>query len=125
MIRRHTTFKSLYGEAPVAVEAAEEYFLDQLLAIAPQIDVGGSQFLFGDKISMADILLATYLDWAVEYPIEMPKSIVEYHQRLTSRDAYQDASKRTFCDPSSVPLIVKPASGLSQAPPPLAGLIAH
>ena len=125
VIRRHTTFKSLYGEAPVAVKAAEEYFLDQLKAIAPQIDSGSSAFLFGGRMSTADILLATCLDWAVEYKIQMPQPIVDYHQRLIGRDAYQEAMKRTFCDPSSVPVLVKPTSGLSQAPLPIGGAAAH
>lgn len=125
VIRRHTTFKSLYGEAPAAVKAAEEYFLDQLLAIAPQIDSGGAEFLFGDKMSTADILLATCLDWAVEYKIELPPSIQRYHARLVNRAAYQEAMKRAFCDPSSVPVLVRPSSGLAQAPLPIPGLAAH
>ncbi|NDZ17648.1 glutathione S-transferase family protein [Variovorax sp. WS11] len=125
VIRRHTTFKSLYGEAPVAVKAAEEYFLDQLFAITPLINAGEAQFLLGDKMSTADILLATCLDWAVEYEIEMPKPICEYHQRLINRAAYKEALKRAFCDPSSVPLLVRPNSGLFQMPLPVSGGAPH
>lgn len=119
VIRRHTTFKSLYGEAPVAVKAAESYFLDQLLAIAPQVAHGDAQFLFGDKMSTADILLATCLDWADEYRIEMPPGVTAYHARLQARPAYQDAKLRAFGDPSTVPTLVRPASGLFQPPLPL------
>jgi glutathione S-transferase len=101
VIRRHTTFSSLYGEAPTACKAAKEYFMDQLQAISPLIGQDG--FLLGGKLSCADILLTTCIDWAIEYGFELPRNIVAYHKKHSSRPAYQSAFERTFMDAASIP----------------------
>lgn len=107
VIRRHVTFKHLYGEAPVAVDAARIYFLDQLTAIAPLIGAG-SDGLFGSRLSTADILLTTCLDWAVEYEFPLPDAAKAYHARMTARPAYQDAFRCTFD--------TQPSQSLEQVP---------
>jgi glutathione S-transferase len=101
VIRRHTTFSSLYGEAPTACKAAKEYFMDQIQAISPMIGEDG--FVLGGKLSCADILLTTCIDWAVEYGFELPQNIVAYHERHSNRPAYKRAFAKTFMDPASIP----------------------
>ncbi|SOE96978.1 glutathione S-transferase [Burkholderia sp. D7] len=104
VIRRHTTFSSLYGEAPAACSAAKEYFLDQLHAIVPMI--GARRFLLGDNLSCADILLTSCIDWAIEYGFDLPEEIVSYHQMMVDREAYKEAFKLTFMDPASIPTLM-------------------
>jgi glutathione S-transferase len=106
VIRRHTTFSSLYGEAPVACNAAKEYFLDQLNAVAPMIG-GRNRFLLGDKISCADILLTSCIDWAIEYGFDLPDRIVSYHRMMVDREAYKEAFNLTFMDPASIPPLMR------------------
>lgn len=105
VIRRHTTFSSLYGESPTACKAAKEYFMDQLQAIAPLIDKSG--FLVGGKLSCADILLTTCIDWAIEYSFELPPNIVAYHEQHSNRPAYKGAFRKTFMDPASIPDLMR------------------
>lgn len=96
VIRRHTTFKDVYGEAPEAVNAAFEYFKDQFYPIAPRITENGP-CLFGDRVSAADVLLTTVIDWAIEYGIHLPDYVLEYHGRMLARPAYQRAVMRAQC----------------------------
>jgi glutathione S-transferase len=105
VIRRHTTFSSLYGESPAACKAAKEYFMDQLQAIAPMI--GNDGFLLGGKLSCADILLTTCIDWAMEYGFELPENIVAYHAKHSNRPAYKGAFEKTFMDPASIPDLMR------------------
>jgi glutathione S-transferase len=104
VIRRHTTFSSLYGEAPAACIAAKDYFMDQLKAIEPLVG-GRNRFLMGDELSCADILLTTCLDWAIEYGFDLPQRIVSYHEMMVDREAYKEAFKLTFTDTDSIPKI--------------------
>ena len=103
VIRRHVTFKNLYGDAPVAVQAAREYFYDQLNAIEPRISENGPH-LFGDRLSVADILLTTCLDWATEYQFPLPTGVQEYHGRAIRRPAYLAANARTFPNAGNAPV---------------------
>jgi glutathione S-transferase len=105
VIRRHTSLKQLYGEAPIAICAAEAYFHDQLDAISPSVACKGP-YLLGELFSTADILLATCLDWAAEYHMPVPRRIYDYHLRCTERPAYQRALKRTFPDSAAMPPMV-------------------
>jgi glutathione S-transferase len=98
--RRHQGLAQIYGEAPAAVEAAKTYFLHNLEAMAPKI-AGKAPYLFGDRISAADILLTTCLDWAALAGISLPGSLVPYRQRIAQRPAYQAAMKKNFPAPRS------------------------
>jgi glutathione S-transferase len=95
VIRRHDDLKKLYGEAPNAVDAARVYFSDQFDAMVPRLAHSGP-FLFGDRLSVADILLGTTLDWAISCKIPIPDIACEYRDRLISRPAYKRASIKTF-----------------------------
>jgi len=95
VMRRHGDLKHIYGEAPVAVESAKKYFLHNLEAMAPRVESGGT-YLLGDRLSAADILLMTCLDWAVSSEIPLSDTFSHYRRRLAQRPAYTAALKRNF-----------------------------
>lgn len=90
LIRRHRGLADLYGEAPVAVDAAVEYFQKQLAAVRPRI-AAIENCLFGDRLGVADILLTSVLDWAVKYEIAIDPDSTRYLNRMLARPAYQRA----------------------------------
>jgi glutathione S-transferase len=93
VVRRHEGLKQIYGEAPTAVASAKSYFLHNVDAMAARIGSEGS-YLFGEKLSAADILLMTCLDWAVSCGIVLPEAVSRYRQRVVLRPAYQTALKK-------------------------------
>ena len=95
MVRRHLRLKDIYGEAPVAVQAAKAYFSHNLEAMAPRIGIA-SPYLFGTKLSTADILLMTCLEWARAEQVTLPESVMKYRERVAGRFAYQAALARNF-----------------------------
>jgi len=92
--RRHEGLPHIYGEAPAAVEAAKTYFLHNLEAMAPRIAI--APYLFGDRLSTADILLMTCLEWAALIGISLPGNLSPYRERIAQRPAYQAALKKNF-----------------------------
>lgn len=95
IIRRHTDLKHLYGDAPAAVEAARAYFTAQLTAMRERIG-SSAPYLLGDKLSVADILLTSCIDWADTINLAVPDEARAYHARTTARPAYQAARQRVF-----------------------------
>lgn len=95
VIRRHTDLKHIYGEAPQAVEAARAYFIDQFNAMAPRIGREG-RYLFGEQLSVADIVLTTTLEWAIDCKMPLPDGARNYYARVVQRPAYQVARKKAF-----------------------------
>ncbi len=94
VVRRHDGLPAVYGEAPTAVESAKTYFSHNLEVMTPRIT--RNPYLCGDKLSSADILLATCLEWAVIAKIELPRVIDDYRMRLTERPAFRVALKKNF-----------------------------
>ena len=95
VIRRHTDLKHLFGDAPVAVDAARTYFNTQIEAMRSRIG-GLSGYLMGDEFSAVDILMTTTLDWAISAGIELPDEVRAYYQRSVARPPYQAARALTF-----------------------------
>jgi glutathione S-transferase len=95
VVRRHDGLKHIYGEAPVAVGSAKSYFFHNLEAMAARIG-SDTPYLFGDRLSVADILLVTCLDWAMSCGISLPEIVAHYRRRVALRPAYQAALKRNF-----------------------------
>ena len=95
VVRRHDGLKQLYGEAPAAVESAKSYFLHNLRAMTRKIECH-RPYLFGERLSVADFLLMTCLDWAASERILLPEAAARYHQRVALRPAYQAALARNF-----------------------------
>ena len=92
-IRRHKFLSEIYGEAPVAVTVAGEYCQKQIAAVAPAI-AKADPYLFGDKISAADILLSTTLDFAERYEVQLPQPCRSYRDRALARTAFLTAKAR-------------------------------
>lgn len=101
LIRRHVGLKHIYGEAPSAVESAKVYCREQIEALAPRFDTIKGSYLFGEQISVADILLATCLDWAISADIALPATVHAYLDRIHRRPAFLEALRRN--DPSIPP----------------------
>ena len=97
VVRRHEGLKQIYGEAPAAVASAKSYFLHNLEAMAAKVG-SDNPYLFGDWLSVADILLMTCLDWAVSCGISLPEPVSYYRQRVALRSAYQAALKKNFAE---------------------------
>jgi len=99
VVRRHSDLAPIYGAAETAVGSAKTYFLHNLEAMAPRID--RAPYLLGDRLSGADILLMTCLDWALVSGIALPKQAVDYRLRIAQRPAYRAALKRNFAQSRS------------------------
>ena len=86
-IRRHRDLSEIYGEAPAAVEAAEDYFKHQMETMEQRFQETGP-FLMGDRFSIADIVLVSCLDFARGYAIALSDHLSEYRARIRARPAY-------------------------------------
>lgn len=95
IIRRHEGLPEIYGEAPQAVASAREYYLKQVSAVADRVADAGT-YLFGDGFSIADIMLATCLDAARRYDIELPAALDAYLARVEQRPAYRRAFELNY-----------------------------
>ena len=87
-IRRHGPLKDIYGDSPVAVTAAGEYFKHQINTMEKPLRKNAGKFLMGNQISVADILFVTCLDSAIRYDLALPEYLLAYHKKLTARSAY-------------------------------------
>ena len=90
VMRRHVGLPQIYGEAPVAVEAAAAYFARQMGQVERTL-ADGRSYLMGDRFTAADILLSTCITWAVGYQIPVAESVRAFNERATSRPAFQAA----------------------------------
>ena len=100
VIRRHVGLKHIYGEAPQAVESAKIYFREQIEPLAPRFEELPA-YLFGERLSVADMLLTTCLEWAESVGIEVPEAVAAYRDRVAARPTYVEAKHRN--DPTTVP----------------------
>lgn len=94
-MRRHGDLKDIYGDAPVAVDGGRDYFLHQIDRMEEPLRTA-APFLMGEKLSVADILLCSCLDWADRYQIAMPGYLMDYRDRLADRPAYKAASVQNY-----------------------------
>src|SRR5271165_222252 len=88
VMRRHGDLKHIYGESPIALESAADYFVAQLRH-AEQALQDGRPFLVGGRFTTADMLLTTCLTWAVSYQVPVTAACLAYMERITSRPAYR------------------------------------
>jgi glutathione S-transferase len=97
VVRRHDGLQQIYGAAPTAVESAKSYFLHNVEAMATRVG-RDNPYLLGDRLSVADILLVTCLDWAAACGISLPETVAQYRQRVALRPAYQAAFKKNYLE---------------------------
>lgn len=93
VMRRHVGLPQIYGEAPVAVEAAAAYFARQMGQVERTLG-DGRRYLMGERFTAADILLSTCVTWAVGYQIPVAGSVRAYNERAMARPAFKAASAR-------------------------------
>lgn len=89
VLRRHEYLPQIYGESAVASEAAREYFQRMANALAAQMPAQG--YLLHSGFSAADIVLASCLDWAIDYRLSLPERLAHYLDLCRKRPAYQRA----------------------------------
>ena len=94
VIRRHEGLAELYGESPVAAQAAREYY-HKYAVVAADILNDGRPYVLGDTFTAADIVLVTTLDWGRAVRIEIPAPFEAYLERVHARPAHERA--RTLC----------------------------
>ena len=89
--RKHVALAHIYGEAPVAVEAARAYFLKQL-GSATEVLRGSASVLGGGAaapFSAADLLLTHVLLWARDIGwLPDDPALAQYIARNTARPAF-------------------------------------
>ena len=112
VIRRHGGLPAIYGESPVAVDSAREYFLRQSGEIARRLS-DGRTYVLGEDFSAADILVSTCLTWADFIGIEVADSLVDYQSRVTSRPAFALAKKRNLPAAAMAAMRDQASSGVS------------
>jgi glutathione S-transferase len=102
IIRRHEALADIYGSIPQAVTSAREYFARMAAAIALRMDEN-QPYIFGQRLSIADILLTTTLTWARSYDLALPQIFSDYLARASARTAYLSAYAHNYPDaaPSS------------------------
>ena len=89
VIRRHDALSEIYGEAPVAVAAAEQYVQRQLGMV--DLHLQSRQYLVGDRFSLADVFMTTCLDWVQNHGLNLSEALTRYHDFITARPAYTKA----------------------------------
>jgi len=114
IIRRHGGLPAIYGESPVAVSSAREYFLRQSCEIARRLS-DGRTYVLGDEFSAADILVSTCLTWADFVGIDVVDSLVDYQSRVTSRPAFSLAKKRNLPATAMAAMRDQASSGASSS----------
>ena len=89
VMRRHGDLSTIYGEAPVAVASAQSYAQRHLGVIAEYLHDKASVLEQG--FGLADVMLVSCLDWAVNYGLAVPDSLIRYRDNHRQRPAYQRA----------------------------------
>lgn len=95
LIRRHLQLAHLYGEAPLAVESAKEYFCEQIDGMMKKFPDGAAS-LMPEGMSVADILMVTCLDYALALEIPLPQALLAYREGMIERPAYRRAREINF-----------------------------
>ena len=89
VMRRHGDLKAIFGEAPEVVQAAKAYANKHFNVIAEHLE--GRDFVLGNQLGLADVLLISCIDWANHYGFELSDTLNGYHQNIVQREAYQKA----------------------------------
>lgn len=92
VLRRHQDLPETYGEAPEAIQSAQDYFDRMLGAAIPDI-LSGGPYLLGNNFSGADILLGSCFQMADHFGLNLPAELSPYRARLDTRPAFNQARK--------------------------------
>jgi glutathione S-transferase len=105
VMRRHGDLRHIYGEAPLANEAAAAYFQQQMRTVERALEDSRNHIL-GDRCTAADILLSTCITWAIRYGVPVSPAVVAYNDRIIARPAYVRAQK-TNAVPAQASAVVR------------------
>ena len=89
VMRRHRDLNEIYGDAPAAVESSRDYALKHLAIVDRHMS--SNNFVMGREFGLADIILASTLDWAHVYGFDLTDALVRYRHKISDRPAYQRA----------------------------------
>ena len=89
-IRLHGGLPEVYGEAPAAVTAAQKYFVRMVGEIERRLD-DGRPHLLGDRFTVADLMVATCLDWGRRLDLPMAEPVLSFNERISKRPAFRKA----------------------------------
>ena len=95
VMRRHRDLAQIYGEAPNAIDSAQEY-CDKMLRSGDDRIPPNEGFLWGDCFSEIDILMTTCLDWAAVYAVELTGNAAKYRERMNARPGYKSAFSHNY-----------------------------
>lgn len=90
VMRRHGDLRHIYGDAPLAMDAAAVYFQKQMRTVERTL-AGGSYHILGDRFTAADLLLSTCITWAIRYGVAVSDPVMDYNKRITARPAFARA----------------------------------
>jgi glutathione S-transferase len=102
VMRRHGDLRHIYGEAPIANEAAATYFQKQMRTVERALN-DNPPYILGDRFTAADILLSTCITWAVRYGVPVTDAVTAYNKRVTARTAYAKALETNAPPPKPAP----------------------
>ena len=94
VMRRHGDLGGIYGDAPAALASARVY-AEKHLDVAAQF-LSGKDFLLGERLGLADVMLVSCLDWAVHYGFDLADSLLAYQAVHHARDAYRRALEANY-----------------------------
>jgi len=94
VMRRHRDLAHIYGAAPEVVAAAASYATRHLQVVDALLE--RRDFVMQQGFGLADIMLMSCLDWAVNYGLELPEMLSVYRSRIGERDAYQRACRVNY-----------------------------
>ena len=100
VMRRHFGLPHIYGEAPVALTAAADYFKRQMGQVERSL-ADERPYLMGDRFTAADILLSTCITWAINYKLDVAEQVRTYNGSMTTRPAFVAASARNAAPPAA------------------------
>jgi len=91
--------KNIYGESETAVRTAKKGFENQIIKMDDELS-DGRRFIIKDSFSVADILLGTCIESALNLdlkpPLKVPDRCIKYWDELKKRDAYLKAHQRNY-----------------------------
>ena len=90
VLRRHEDLFEIYGKAPAACSAARDYFRRQIEVVDKHLD-DKRDFLVGNSLSKADIILGTCCFWALLCDLELPDFVDDWFRKVSSRNQYRKA----------------------------------
>ena len=97
VMRRHRDLPHIYGEAPAAIQAAQDYFARQIDVVNDTLSED-REYIVGERLSEADIHLVTCCAWALSYGLTLPDAVSRYHDRLRQRRAYVESAVINFAN---------------------------